>query len=243
MRGPASAVWGANALTGVVNIITKTPARGRGRAHQRHADRRRLRPRRGRAADDGLGHELRRAASALARRPERHAGPTGSSAGYFNSDAAPAARPARIPRRIPRPARRPGRHGRRRAYPAIDRAFGRLREQRHQPAEGRRARSTRSWRNGGRITYSAGYAGTEGIVHTGIGPFDIQSGSLPGLRPGRATPRAAFKVGGLREPAGRRGAEPAAADPHGQARAAELQDQDLRPRDRPLRPSWAASTS
>src|SRR6187397_4806 len=25
VRGPASAVWGANALTGVVNIITKTP--------------------------------------------------------------------------------------------------------------------------------------------------------------------------------------------------------------------------
>ena len=25
VRGPASAVWGANALTGVINIITKTP--------------------------------------------------------------------------------------------------------------------------------------------------------------------------------------------------------------------------
>ncbi len=25
VRGPASAVWGANALTGVVNILTKTP--------------------------------------------------------------------------------------------------------------------------------------------------------------------------------------------------------------------------
>ena len=25
IRGPASAVWGANALTGVVNIITKSP--------------------------------------------------------------------------------------------------------------------------------------------------------------------------------------------------------------------------
>src|SRR4029450_2605404 len=31
--------------------------------------------------------------------------------------------------------------------------------------------------NGGRIPYSGGYAGTEGIVHTGIGPFDLQSGS------------------------------------------------------------------
>jgi outer membrane receptor protein involved in Fe transport len=31
--------------------------------------------------------------------------------------------------------------------------------------------------NGGRITYQGGYAGTEGIIHTGIGPFDIQSDS------------------------------------------------------------------
>ncbi len=30
---------------------------------------------------------------------------------------------------------------------------------------------------GGRISYSGGYSGTEGIVHTGIGPFDLQSGS------------------------------------------------------------------
>src|SRR3972149_7930458 len=31
--------------------------------------------------------------------------------------------------------------------------------------------------SGGRITYQGGYAGTEGIIHTGIGPFDIQSDS------------------------------------------------------------------
>ncbi len=31
VRGPASAVWGANALTGVVNIITKTPREAAGR--------------------------------------------------------------------------------------------------------------------------------------------------------------------------------------------------------------------
>lgn len=30
---------------------------------------------------------------------------------------------------------------------------------------------------GGRITYEGGYAGTTGIIHTGNGPFDIQSGS------------------------------------------------------------------
>jgi len=32
-------------------------------------------------------------------------------------------------------------------------------------------------KNGGRISYTGGYAGTEGLVHTGIGPFDLQSGS------------------------------------------------------------------
>ena len=46
--GPASAVWGANALTGVVNIITKTPREVAG--HQHHPHGRRLRPRRGLAA-------------------------------------------------------------------------------------------------------------------------------------------------------------------------------------------------
>jgi outer membrane receptor protein involved in Fe transport len=30
---------------------------------------------------------------------------------------------------------------------------------------------------GGRLTYEGGYASTDGIIHTGIGPFDIQSGS------------------------------------------------------------------
>ena len=30
------------------------------------------------------------------------------------------------------------------------------------------------------ISYSGGVAGTEGLVHSGIGPFDIQSGSYLG---------------------------------------------------------------
>jgi iron complex outermembrane receptor protein len=29
VRGPASATWGANALTGVINIVTKLPRRRR----------------------------------------------------------------------------------------------------------------------------------------------------------------------------------------------------------------------
>ena len=46
--------------------------------------------------------------------------------------------------------------------------------------------------SGGRITYSGGYAGTEGIVHTGIGPFDLQNGSYLGYG------RVGFAQGGFR---------------------------------------------
>jgi hypothetical protein len=34
--------------------------------------------------------------------------------------------------------------------------------------------------SGGRITYAGGIAGSQGIIHTGIGPFDIQNGSYMG---------------------------------------------------------------
>ena len=34
--------------------------------------------------------------------------------------------------------------------------------------------------DGGRITYAGGVGGSSGIIHTGIGPFDIQSGSYMG---------------------------------------------------------------
>src|SRR5262249_21277910 len=46
--------------------------------------------------------------------------------------------------------------------------------------------------NGGRVTYSGGYSGTTGLVHTGIGPFDLQSGSY------LAYGRVAFTKGGLK---------------------------------------------
>jgi outer membrane receptor protein involved in Fe transport len=50
--------------------------------------------------------------------------------------------------------------------------------------------------NGGRMTYSAGYSGTTGLIHTGIGPFNIQSGSY--LSYGRvAYSKGAFKAAGF----------------------------------------------
>src|SRR5947208_16161490 len=33
----------------------------------------------------------------------------------------------------------------------------------------------------GRITYEGGIAGTQGVIYTGIGPFDVQSGSHLGF--------------------------------------------------------------
>jgi outer membrane receptor protein involved in Fe transport len=42
------------------------------------------------------------------------------------------------------------------------------------------ARLDQEFSNGGRVVYSAGWAATKGIIHTGIGPFDIQSGSYMG---------------------------------------------------------------
>ena len=37
IRGPASAVWGANALNGVINVITKTPREMAGTSVSRSA--------------------------------------------------------------------------------------------------------------------------------------------------------------------------------------------------------------
>ena len=34
--------------------------------------------------------------------------------------------------------------------------------------------------NGGRVTYQGGVAGSSGVIHTGIGPFEIQQGSYIG---------------------------------------------------------------
>ena len=53
---------------------------------------------------------------------------------------------------------------------------------RRSPTTARRSRSsTRAWTTtstgGGTVTFSGGVAGTEGIIHTGIGPFDIDSDS------------------------------------------------------------------
>ena len=50
------------------------------------------------------------------------------------------------------------------------------------PTAARRSRnltavSTTTWPTAGKITIAGGVAGTEGIIHTGIGPFDVDNAS------------------------------------------------------------------
>jgi iron complex outermembrane receptor protein len=155
IRGPASAVWGANAMSGVVNVITKSP--------------RELAAQGGSALTIGIGTFDRDTAAA----GERTAGSlfyvNGShaeavndrwafklSAGYFTQDPLP--RPVGV---IPNAARTP--------YPAYQN------EGTSQPKFD--ARVDYDLAAGGTITVGGGVAGTEGIIHSGIGPFDISSDS------------------------------------------------------------------
>ena len=174
IRGPASAVWGANAVTGVVNIVTKSPREAPGTT----------------ASIIGGGIFGRDAGSSAGKGPGGLFGSNVSisriandrwsyrlSAGYFTSDAF--ARPSGVIPLIPDP-RDPTKTRRRRHVSRRWRgpARHRLPEQRHQPAAIRCA-----GRSGARArprSYSGGIAGSNGIIHTGIGPFDIQKGSYNG---------------------------------------------------------------
>jgi outer membrane receptor protein involved in Fe transport len=182
VRGPVSVVWGANALSGVVNIITKSPRESPGFALALNAG---LFNRDGGSrASEGSGTSYGGDFS--------YGGiinPTWSyklSAGYFNSDAY--SRPVGtvplachplgvVPCRDANGNALPG------GFPLGGAPFPA-----ETPGPGNFANSGTSQpkadlrfdqelSNGGRITYQGGYAGTDGIIHTGIGPFDIQSGS------------------------------------------------------------------
>ena len=155
VRGPASAVWGANAMSGVVNVITKTP--------------RELALLRGNSVTIGLG--------AFNRDVTGRDEDTGSlfyvngtharavddrwsyklAAGYLTQDPLP--RPTgTIPNAFSTP------------YPPF------VNEGTSQPKFN--GRLDYDFAGGdGRATFSGGVAGTEGLIHTGIGPFDISSES------------------------------------------------------------------
>ena len=154
IRGPASAVWGANAMSGVVNVITKTP--------------RELAAEGGSFLTIGVGGFSRSAQDV-----DRDAGTlfyvNGSqaqavndkvaykiSAGYFSQDALP--RPVGT---ISNPFNTP--------YPDY------TNEGTSQPKFD--ARVDYALTDSATLTFNGGVSGTEGIIHTGIGPFDIDRGS------------------------------------------------------------------
>lgn len=154
IRGPASAIWGANAMTGVVNVITKTP--------------RELAAQGGTSFALGVGTFDRNVAGrdqdagSLFYLNGQHAQAVDArwsykvSAGYLTQDPLP--RPAgTIPNRFNTP------------YPPF------TNEGTSQPKF--TGRVDYDFGSGAALVFEGGLAGTEGIIHTGIGPFDIQSDS------------------------------------------------------------------
>ena len=139
VRGPGSAVWGANAMTGVVNLLTKRPQEmigttllaGAGELGTKYASV-------GYAgATERFGYKL--------------------SGGFYEQD--PYDRPS---------GNIPGTN-----IPYASFAFP------NSGTEQAKGDMRLSWDLSDEATFdvSAGYARTDGIVHTGIGPFDVEKGS------------------------------------------------------------------
>ena len=161
IRGPASAVWGANAMTGVVNVITKTPREMQGTSVSiRFGQFDRSRPG---GTFDGGG--LLAISGMHAEAPsDRFAYKV--SAGVLTQESF--LRPIGT---VP---------GTQVAYPAFANR-GTLQPKLdaradYQLADGRQA-----------IILAGGISGTEGIIHTGLGPLDVQRGST--FKYGRMTYR------------------------------------------------------
>ncbi len=155
IRGPASAVWGANALYGVVNVITKSP-----------------REMQGTSATFGLGtFDRTNGASngSLWYISGTHAQAIDDhwafklSAGGYSQD--PLSRPTGIIPGSPGSATGGGT-----PYPAYTNTGT------TQPKFD--GRLDYDYDDGRKLSISGGVAGTDGIMHSGIGPFDINSGSV-----------------------------------------------------------------
>ena len=156
IRGPASAVWGANAMSGVVNVITKTPremaAIGGGSQMAITLG----------GFDRSVG-STNPGAGSLFSINGSHAQAVNDrvafkvSAAYLTQD--PLSRPTGA---IPNTFRTP--------YPPYTNTGT------QQPKVDARLDYDLPNQNG-TLSFSGGYAGTEGIIHSGIGPFDIRQGS------------------------------------------------------------------
>ncbi len=158
IRGPASAVWGANALYGVVNVITKSPREMQGTTAV--------------AGFGGFDRANGGDAGSLWYVSGTHAAALNDrwafkiSAGGYSQD--PMSRPTgTVP--CDRPEVCAGTRG---SYPSFTNTGT------AQPKIDGRA--DYDYADGGKLSFSGGASGTEGIMHTGIGPFDITSGSVMG---------------------------------------------------------------
>src|SRR5688500_1148024 len=151
IRGPASALWGANAVSGVVNVITKTPREMLGTSVAA-----------GFGTFDRSTGTVDEDAGTLWYVNGTHASAINDkaafklSAGFYTQDAF--ARPTGI---IP--------NGGHTSFPTYEN------QGTEQPKVD--GRLDYSLDNGSYMTFAGGYAGTEGIMHSGIGPFDIESGT------------------------------------------------------------------
>ena len=182
VRGPASAVWGANAMTGAVNIITKPPRESVGTTvtlSGGYIDR-------NDGSGVGLGAGSMFGANATVTRAPSDRLSYRVSAGYFTSDAF--SRPVgRIP--MSDDPRQPGQTVGGSFYPldsaAVGFGTGFANRGTSQPKFDVRVDHELS---DATITYSGGVAGTEGLIHSGIGPFDIQRGSYMGYAKMTRTP-------------------------------------------------------
>jgi len=154
IRGPASAVWGANAMNGVVNVITKSPREIAAEAGTTLTIRAGAFDRPNTDSAAGRGPLFSVDGSFARAIDDRWAYRV--SAGYFTQD--PLSRPmGAIANAFQTP------------YPSY-RNMGTS-----QPKfEGR---VDYDMIGGGAVTVSGGVAGTEGIIHSGIGPFDISNDS------------------------------------------------------------------
>jgi len=186
VRGPASAVWGANALTGVVNVVTKSPREVPGSALTLTAGRfdREAGSTLGRG--DGLAYGFSASLS-------RAVTPTVAvrvSAGYFDSDPLP--RPVGQVPLVKHPLAPDGPTVGGGRFPADEPGAGNFSNRgTTQPHADLRVDQQVGK---GRISWSAGIAGSQGIVYTGVGPFALEQGSSLGY--GRvAYARGRFSLG------------------------------------------------
>jgi iron complex outermembrane receptor protein len=160
IRGPASAVWGANAMTGVVNVITKTP---------REIDSTSVTFGFGAINRDAPGNEL--GTGGLFRANATHAQAVNDrwaykvSAGFFSMDA------------LPRPTGTipvdPDRGTGGAPYPPFEND-GTVQPKFNIRVDYDNPDGRQKW------IFDGGFGGTEGIIHTGIGPFQLERGTRMG---------------------------------------------------------------